>query len=532
MAGSLALAAAVPGARSGINPWIIAMTVTLATFMEVLDSSIANVALPHMAGALAASPEESTWVLTSYLVSSAIVLPMSGWLSNVLGRKRFYMACVAIFTASSLLCGLATSLPMLIVFRILQGAGGGGLGPSEQAILADTFSAKQRGMAFAMYGMAVVVAPAIGPTLGGWITDNYNWHWIFFINVPIGILSLLLTQRVVHDPAYLKNVRRSAGRVDYLGMSLIVIGVGFLQFVLDKGEEKDWLSSHMILISLVIAVVALAALIINELRHQDPIMDLRLLGQRNFATAVVFSFILGIVLNGSTILLPQFLQDSLGYTAALAGLALSPGGIALAVMMPVAGILANKFDPRIIMAIGFALTAAGLFHVTGIYYGIDFRTLVMFRVLQVVGIPLIFIPISTLNYVGVPREKFNQVSGISNFSRNVGGAIGVSLLSSFITRQRQIQRTALSSHANNGNPFFTREWHGMTHSFMAMGMSATSASHRALAQLSAQIDLQASVLGFVNAFWVLGFIVLLLVPLPFVMRRPSAEESKAAAVAH
>ena len=532
MAEAMALAISVSDARPAINPWVIAMTVTLATFMEILDSSIANVALPHMAGTMGASPEESTWVITSYLVSSAIVLPMSGWLSNVVGRKRFYMICVAIFTASSLLCGFATSLPMMIVFRIVQGAGGGGLGPTEQAILADTFSARQRGMAFAMYGMAVVVAPAIGPTLGGWITDNYNWHWIFFINVPIGILSLLLTRRVVHDPVYLKNLRRSTKRVDYIGMGLIVVGVGFLQFVLDKGQEKDWLSSQMIVVSLTIAIVALVALVINEFLHEDPIMDLRLLKNRNFATAVTFSLVLGMVLNGSTILLPQFLQNSLGYTASLAGLALSPGGIALAVMMPVAGILASKFDPRVIIAIGFAATAAGLFHVTGIFYGIDFRTLVTYRVLQVIGIPLIFIPISTLNYVGVPREKFNQVSGISNFTRNIGGAIGVSLLSNFITRQEQIQRNTLTAHMNNGNPFFVRQLNGLTHSFESMGIGATQATHKALAQLSAQVDLQASALAFKNAFWVLGLLVLVLVPLPLIMRRPSQKETAAAAEAH
>ena len=532
MAEAMALALPVSTTRPAINPWIIAMTVTLATFMEVLDSSIANVALPHMAGTMGASPEESTWVITSYLVASAIVLPMSGWLSNVIGRKRFYMSCVAIFTVSSLLCGFATSLPMMIVFRIIQGLGGGGLGPTEQAILADTFSAKQRGMAFAMYGMAVVVAPAIGPTLGGWITDNYNWHWIFFINVPIGVLSLTLTNRVVHDPIYLKNLLRSNKRVDYIGMGLIVVGVGFLQFVLDKGEQKDWLSSQTIAVCLVVSVVALVALVINELRHEDPIMDLRLLKNRNFATAIIFSFVLGMVLNGSTILLPQFLQNSLGYTAGLAGLALSPGGIALAVMMPVAGILAQEFDPRIIISIGFACTAAGLFHVTGIFYGIDFGTLVSYRVIQVIGIPLIFIPISTLNYVGVPREKFNQVSGISNFTRNVGGAIGVSLLSNFITQQRQIQRTNLTAHTNNGNPFFVRMLNGMSHNLASMGVGSAEASHRAIAQLSAQVDLQASVLAFKNAFWVLGFVVVLLVPLPFIMRRPSAQETAAAAEAH
>src|SRR6202790_4883807 len=265
-----------------INPWIVAVTVTLATFMEVLDSSIANVALPHIAGTLGASSEESTWVITSYLVSIAIVLPMSGWLSNVIGRKRFYMLCVAMFTASSLLCAMAPTLPVLIIFRILQGAGGGGLQPSEQAILADTFSARQRGMAFAMYGMAIVVAPAVGPTLGGWITDNYSWHWIFLINVPIGILSLVLTQRVVRDPAYLKNLKKSNLHVDYMGISLIVIGVGFLQYVLDKGQENDWFSSRTILVSAMIAGIALAALVVREVTHENPIMDLRLLNRRNF----------------------------------------------------------------------------------------------------------------------------------------------------------------------------------------------------------------------------------------------------------
>jgi DHA2 family multidrug resistance protein len=504
----------------------------MATFMEVLDSSIANVSLPHIAGTLGASPEESTWVLTSYLVSSAIVLPMSGWLSNVIGRKRFYMTCVAVFTASSILCGLAPNLTMLVLFRVLQGAGGGGLQPSEQAILADTFSAKQRGMAFAMYGMAVVVAPAIGPTLGGWITDNYSWHWIFFINVPIGILSLILTQRVVHDPAYLRNLKRSGVRVDYIGIGLIVVGVGLLQYVLDKGQEKDWFSSHAILICFIVAMAALVGLVIRELTHADPIMDLRLLGLRNFATAVTFSFVLGMVLNGSTILLPQFLQNDLGYTAERAGWALSPGGVTLALMMPIAGILATKADPRVVIAFGFAITSFGLAHVSNLFLGVSFSTMVVYRIIQVVGIPLIFIPISTLNYVGVPRQKFNQVSGISNFMRNIGGAIGVSMLNNFITREGQIQRVRLAAHANNSNPFFLRELHGLTHNFEAMGAGAAQASHQALAQISAQIGLQSSVLAFSNSFWLMGLLVLFLVPLPFAMRRPSPEEAAATAAAH
>lgn len=519
-------------ARPLINPWVIAMTVTLATFMEVLDSSIANVALPHIAGTLGASPEESTWVVTSYLVSSAVVLPMSGWLSNLIGRKRFYMICVAIFTISSFLCALAPSLPLLILFRILQGAGGGGLGPTEQAILADTFSAKQRAMGFAMYGVAILTAPAIGPTFGGWITDNYSWHWIFLINVPIGILSLVLTQRIVRDPLYLRKMTKSKFRVDYAGIGLIVIGVGFLQYVLDKGQESDWFSSSAIVISLIIAIVALVALVIRELTHEDPIMDLRLLSKRNFATAVTFSFILGMVINGTTILLPQFLQTDLGYTAQQAGMALSPGAITLLFMMPIAGILASKFDPRVIIACGFALTAFGLFHVTSIHYGVSFETMVGYRIIQVIGMPLIFIPISTLNYVGVPRHKFNQVSGISNFIRNLGGGIGVSLLNNFIARQGQIHRSALTAHTNHANPFFERQLQAMTQNLIAMGSGPTEASHRALAQLSAQVDLQSNVLSFANSFWVLGLIVLFLIPLPFIMRRPSAEESKETAAMH
>jgi DHA2 family multidrug resistance protein len=515
-----------------VNPWIIALTVTLATFMEVLDSSIANVALPHIAGSLGASSEESTWVITSYLVSSAIVLPLSGWLSNVMGRKRFYMTCVAIFTASSVLCGLATSLPMLIIFRVLQGAGGGGLQPSEQAILADTFSEKQRGMAFAIWGMAIVVAPAIGPTLGGWITDNYSWHWIFFINLPIGLISLFLTHRLVEDPPYLKNLKRSGIRTDYMGIALVVIGVGFLQYFLDKGQELDWFSSHLITIAFFISLACLIGLVVRELTYPEPIIDLRLLGLRNFGTAVTFSFVLGIVLNGSTILLPQFLQNSLGYTAERAGLAMSPGGIALAIMMPVAGICATKFDPRVIIAIGFTLTSFGLFHVTGIYYGIDFDHMVWFRVIQVFGLPLVFIPISTLNYVGVPRAKSNQVSGISNFMRNIGGGIGVSMLNNFLARSAQVHTTALTAHAQRSNPFFMQQWNGMTQNFIAQGFPKAVASQKALAQFSGSVARQAGVLSFENAFWLMGGLVAVLIPLPFIMRRPNRKEAKDTAGRH
>ncbi len=519
-------------ARQGVNPWIIAMTVTLATFMEVLDSSIANIALPHISGNLGASTEEGTWVLTSYLVSSAIVLPLSGWLTTVVGRKRFYMTCVAIFTISSVMCGLATSLPMLIFFRVLQGAGGGGLQPSEQAILADTFSEKQRGMAFAMYGVAVIVAPAIGPTVGGWITDNYSWHWIFFINAPIGALSLFLTHRIVHDPPWLKNLKRSSIRPDYVGIGLIVVGIGFLQYVLDKGQEDDWFGSHVITIFFIIAAIALTFLIIREWTHDDPIMDLRLLKNRNFATSILFSFVLGFVLNGSTILIPQFVQNELGYTAERAGLALMPGGLTLMLLMPVAAIAGAKFDRRWGMAFGFIMTAIGLHHLTGVYLGISFQTMLWLRVIQVIGLPFIFVNITTLNYVGVPPEKHNQVSGLSNFSRNIGGAIGISILNTFMARQQQTQRVNMTAHSNHANPFFQQQLAALTSNFMSMGFNRLTASHKALAQLSEIVSQQARVVGYVNAFWVMSMLVAVLAPIVFLLRKPSKAEEAAAAGAH
>lgn len=515
------------------NPWVIAMTVTLATFMEVLDTSIANVALPHIAGNLGATADESTWVQTSYLVSNAIILPMSGWLSTRIGRKRFYMLCVALFTLSSMLCGLANTLPMLVLFRVMQGLGGGGLGPSEQAILVDTFTPEQRNMGFAMYGMAVVVAPAIGPTLGGWITDNYSWHWIFFINIPIGILSLFLTQRVVHDPPHVLEARKARSEnTDYFGITTIIIGVGLLQYVLDKGQELEWFDSNLIRVMSVIAFAALAAMIWREWTHRNPIIQLRLLRNRNFASSVLSNFVLGMVLNGSTILIPQFLQLQLGYTAEQAGWALSPGGIALALLMPVAGILGSKFDPRKIIAIGFLLTSVSLFWMMRITPDIDFAHMVWMRVFGVIGIPLIFIPISTLSYVGMKQSDNNQVSGISNFVRNVGGAIGVSFLVSFLTRQRQISRVDLVSHLHHGNFFFDRYFSALQQSAILNGSSMAEAGHRSLAQLQEVVDAQANVLAFISAFFVLGMVVAFLIPLPFLMKRPSPEEMAASHGAH
>ncbi len=507
------------------NPWAVALTVTMATFMEVLDTSIANVSLPHIAGSLGASYDEALWILTSYLVSAAIVLPVSGWLSSIMGRKRFYMLCVMLFTVSSFLCGIAPNLPFLIIARILQGAGGGGLQPSEQAILADTFPPEKRGQAFAVYGMAVVAAPAIGPTLGGWITDNVNWHWIFFINLPIGLLSLFFTSRLVEDPPWFKEENRGGIKIDYLGLSLLVIGIGCFQFVLDKGQESDWFASRMITALFWIGIPALVAFVLWEWYHPQPIVDVRLLKNRNFGTAISFSFVLGMVLFGSTVLIPEFLQSSLGYTAERAGMALSPGGLVLMVMMIVAGRLtATKVDPRMLICIGFLGTAFALRLMTNIYLQIDFYTIVLLRMFQVIFMPLIFIPISTLNYVGVPREKNNQVSGISSFTRNIGGSIGTSGLSVFLARQNQIHQVGFASHTSMGDKNFSQYLNGLTAMFVAQGYDAATAAKKGLAMAYYTVQSQGNALSFKNSFFVMSVMVACLSPLPFIMRRPKARQ--------
>ena len=507
------------------NPWAVALTVTMATFMEVLDSSIANVSLPHIAGSLGATYDEAVWILTSYLVSAAIVLPASGWLSTVFGRKRFYMTCVVLFTASSFLCGIAPNLPFLIVARVLQGLGGGGLQPSEQAILADSFPTEKRGQAFAVYGMAVVLAPAIGPTLGGWITDNLNWHWIFFINLPVGLMSLFFTSRLVEDPPWLSQEKRGGIKVDYIGLSLLVTGIACFQFVLDKGQESDWFSSRLITAAACVGIPMLAACFLWEWYHPNPIVDVRLLKNRNFGTAVAFSFVLGMVLFGSTVLIPEFLQTSLGYTAELAGLALSPAGFVLMVMMIVAGRLtASKIDPRLLICIGFLGTAFALRLMTNIYLQIDFTTIVLLRCFQVIFMPLIFIPISTLNYVGVPREKNNQVSGISSFMRNIGGSIGTSGLTVFLTRQNQTHQVSFAAHTSMGNPNFRQMLNGLTAMFTAQGFDAATAAKKALAMAYYTVQSQANALSFKNSFFVMSVIIACLSPLPFIMRRPKFGE--------
>ena len=512
--------------RPSHNPWAVALTVTLATFMEVLDTSIANVALPHIAGSLGASQEEATWVLTSYLVSSAIILPISGWISNRIGRKRFYMTCVAMFTVCSLLCGLAPTLPLLILARILQGLGGGGLAPSEQAILADSFPVAKRGQAFALYGMAVVVAPAIGPTLGGWITDNYNWHWIFFINLPIGVLSLWLSNRMVEDPPALKARMKIKLPIDFTGLALVASGVGCLEFFLDKGQEKDWFGDSMITTVACTALVLLVTFVWWEWRHPDPIVDLKLLKNRNFGTAVFLQLILGMVLFGSTVLIPQYLQKLLGYTAERAGMVLSPAGFVMMVMMFVAGrSLSWKIDPRLTVALGYLVTAVGIYNLTRLSLDTAYLTVTLWRMLQVVGLAFIFIPISTLNYVGVPRSKSNQISSLSNFARNLGGSAGTALLTTFLARTAQTHQQELATHTGPGSVGYVRYLAAIAGMLRAQGVSAAESAQMAVGYAYQQMLREASMLAYQNAFLVLSVAIFCLTPLPFLMRLPKKTQA-------
>ncbi|MGH9698533.1 MAG: DHA2 family efflux MFS transporter permease subunit [Candidatus Acidiferrales bacterium] len=502
-----------------VNPWVIALTVTLATFMEVLDTSVANVSLPHIAGSLSASVDESTWVLTSYLVSNAIVLPLSGWFSSLIGRKRFYMACVAIFTLSSFLCGLAPSLGALIFFRVLQGAGGGGLQPSEQAILADTFSPKQRGMAFAVYGMAVVLAPAIGPTLGGWITDNFTWRWIFFINIPVGIFSLFLTHRLISDPPYMKEAKKSGFRIDGIGLGLLAVGLGAMQVVLDKGERDDWFGSHFILFMTILGVTALIAVIFWEWFHKHPIIDLHLFRERSFAIGNLLMFMVGFALMASTVLLPLFMQTLMGYTAEQSGLALMPGGFAIILSMPLVGWLLSKYDARLLLLFGLSLLAFSLFHMTRFDTAIDFRTAAVARVYQALGLAFLFVPINTAAYAFLPPGKNNDASGLINLARNIGGSVGISVVTTMLSRRAQVHQTNLSAHIHSGNGTFAAMIASATQMFISRGSSAFEASRQAYGLVAARIDQQATMLAYIDNFWMLGVGVLLMIPFVFLMRK-------------
>jgi DHA2 family multidrug resistance protein len=507
--------------EGNINPWVIALTVTLATFMEVLDTSIANVALPHISGNLSAGADESTWVLTSYLVSNAIVLPLSGWFSSLIGRKRFYMSCVALFTVSSFLCGLAPSLGVLVLFRILQGVGGGGLQPSEQAILNDTFPLEKRGMAFAVYGLAVVVAPTIGPWLGGWITDNFSWRWIFYINVPVGVISLLLTSVLVSDPPYMKRASVKRGfRIDYIGIGLLSLGLGSMQIILDKGERDDWLSSNFIVAFFVLMLVGLVAGIFWELHEKEPVVDLRMLKNRNFAVATVAMFFLGFVLYSSTVLIPQFLQELMGYTAQLAGLALSPGGAVIMCMMPVVGVLVSKVDTRILITFGCIVSSVALLVMAGWDLGLDYGHAVRARMLQSFGLAFLFIPINVSAFAYVPREKTNMGTGIINLARNIGASVGIATVTTMLQRRSQVHQQRLIEHVNTLSAAYHNTINGTQARLVSAGSGLALASDRAHGIIYNTVQRQSAMLGFIDNFKMLGVIFLAVIPVLLLLKKP------------
>ena len=491
--------------RPKYNPWLIAVVVALAAFMEVLDTSIANVALPYMAGNLGASNDQSTWVLTSYLVSNAIILPISGWLAGTLGRKRFFMSCLTVFTVSSLLCGIAPSLGLLLLFRVLQGAGGGGLQPMAQAILADTFPPQQRGLAFALYGITAIMAPTIGPTLGGWITFNYSWRWIFFINLPVGVATWFLVRRFVEDPPYFTRLKRGGVRLDYIGIALLALGIGSLQVLLDKGQEDDWFGSHFITTLVVVAVVCLVALVIWEWFQKAPIIDVHMFNSFNFASANLMMFTLGILLFSSLVLMPQFLQTLVGYTSELAGLALSAGGLVLLFEMPIMGKLTTKLQARYLIAVGWLALSVAMFYSTKrIDLQISFNAAVWLRIAQVIGLGFLFVPITLVAYIGIPAERNNSVAGIINFMRNMGSSVGTSLVTTLIARRSQYHQTILVGYTRPDNPNFQNSVNGLTQQLAHSGLGTHEAQAQAYARIYQSVQAQAASLAYIDTFMVLA----------------------------
>jgi MFS transporter, DHA2 family, multidrug resistance protein len=524
--------AAGSGPQPPATRWIIAPIVALAAFMEVLDISIANVSLQHIAGSLGASQDEATWVLTSYLVTNAIILPITGWVSAVFGRKRFYLACILGFGISSFFCGLAPSLGLLILFRAIQGLTGGGLQPSAQAILADSFTPAERGMAFAFYGIAVVFAPAIGPTLGGWITDNYSWHWIFLINVPISIALYFVIDAMIEDPPHLvaerEKLKRQGVKVDYWGFAFLIVGLGSLQYVLDRGQENDWFADNGIATMAIAAGLGIVAFIWWELKQENPLTDLRLLKNPNFAIANVMMFLVGFILMGSTQLIPQFVQSLMGYTATDAGMVLSPGGLSIIFLMPLVGRLISRIDARHMIVFGLALSGVALYHMTSFNLEVDYWTIVIARILQAAGLAFLFIPISTVAYVGIPREKNNNASAIINLSRNLGGSIGIAVLVTFFARRTQYHRSMLIDHIAAGDGRYDSFVGRMQAHMETLGGTAHQALQMAQGQIEMMVNRQAQMLSYLDDFMLLAILFVGVIPLAYLMHRQPSVHGPAA----
>jgi MFS transporter, DHA2 family, multidrug resistance protein len=504
-------------ARPDINPWLIAVAVMSSTFMEVLDTTVVNVSLPHIAGNLSASTDEATWTLTSYLVANAIILPMTGWLAGRFGRKRLLLLAVTGFTIASFFCGLAPSLPILIIFRVIQGACGGGLQPLSQAILLESFPPEKRGQAMAFWALGIVVAPMLGPVLGGWLTDNYSWRWVFYINVPIGVLAILLTQAFVWDPPYLRRERTG---IDYWGIGLLTVGMGCLQVMLDKGQEEDWFSSHFIVALAVLAVIGLGGLIIRELKATDPVIDLSVFKYRSYAVGTFLMTIVGFVLYGSTVLLPLLMQELLGYTATHAGVTNLPRGMASFLFMPVVGILVGKVDSRKLLAVGLIATAGAMFSLSFFNLDVGFWNFWGPLTLQGAGLGLIFVPLTTVTNDPVPRERMGNATSIFNLMRNVGASIGISTVETLQFRHMQAHINYLGQHVNNASLQTQRSLGGLRELFIAKGADAATATRQAHGALWGMLQRQAAILSYNDVFRFLGWMFLLLLPLLLLMEKP------------
>jgi DHA2 family multidrug resistance protein len=513
-----------------VNPWLIAMTVALAAFMEVLDTSIANVALPHIAGSLGASTNEGPWVLTSYLVANAIVLPMGGWASSVMGRRNFFVLCIVIFTIASFLCGAAPSLPILLVCRILQGAGGGGMQPMAQAIMADSFEPQKRGQAFALYGLVAVLAPSIGPTLGGWITDNFTWRWIFFINIPVGILAFFLVTRLVDDPPWIKADPSRLRHMDYLGLGFLTIAMGGLQIMLDKGEENDWFSSGFIWFCAVLFAGGMVGLIVWEWRQKYPLINLRLFRYKNFAICCFLIMLVGGVLNANTVLQPQFMQQLLGYTATTAGMALTAGGITLMIVMPIAGFATGKVSARTLALIGFTLFVLTFRYAANVTtLDMTFSAASWLRVVQMFPLPFCFISITTAAYVGMPQEQSNQVAGLINFARNLGGSILIAITNAQVTSRTTWHQQHLQSAMTSASIGYQNHLQALT-GFFGGSFGGPNGQGMALANIYNQLNRQAAMQGYQDVYMELSWMSVGLVALAFLLSRnkPGAGAGQAA----
>jgi DHA2 family multidrug resistance protein len=500
-----------------VNPWLVAVSVMFATFLEVLDTTVVNVSLPHIAGSLSATPEEATWTLTSYLVANAVILPLTGWLSGYFGRKRLLMLAVSGFTFASFLCGIAPSLELLVVFRLIQGLTGGVLQPMSQAIMLEAFPVEQRGKGMAFWALGIVVAPILGPVLGGWLTDNYSWRWVFYINLPIGIASLLMTKAFIFDPPYLKKART---RIDVIGIGLLVLGIGALQFVLDKGQQEDWFDSRMIFTLTTVAASALVLFIIHALWARDPVLDLRVFKDRTYSTGVMMMTILGFVLFGSLVMLPLFLQTVLGYTAYQAGMAMAPRGFGAFLAMPLVGYLMGKVDPRKLVIAGLSIAGVTLFMLSGINLQAGYWDIFWPQFIQGMSMGLLFVPLSTISMNLIPREKMGNATSLFSLMRNLGAGIGIAIVATLVSRRTTAHVAILSEHITPYSETARHTFESTRALFLSRGSDLTVATKQAVAAISGMVHQHAAMIAFIDVIRLLGLIFLVVIPLVFIMKRP------------